>query len=197
MDLANKIAELKPKMKVGLLGGSFNPAHEGHLHISKLALKNLGLDYVIWLVSPQNPLKILDIKNTLDNRLKQAKSLAANNKIIVSDIEKHFSSTYTYNTIRELKKLYPEVKFYWLMGADNMVQFSQWQNWQDIIKNVQLCVFDRDDFAQTALSSEVAQKYKGKIVKEGEPCEGDFDWLYFMLEKHPMSSTQIRNQSYN
>lgn len=187
-----KIAKLKPKMKVGLLGGSFNPAHEGHLHISNLALEKLGLDYVVWLVSPQNPLKTLDVSETLDERVEQAKGLA-NDKIIVSDIERYFGSPYTFNTINELKKLYPEVKFYWLMGADNMVQFSKWQRWEDIINNVQLCIFDRDAFAQAALASDVAQKYPGKVITDNEPIAGEFSWLYFMSQKHPMSSTQIRN----
>jgi len=185
--------KLKPNTKVGLLGGSFNPAHDGHLHISELALQKLDLDHVVWLVSPQNPLKTLDVSDTLAERVEYAKTIATNPKILVSDIEKNFGSTYTYNTIIELKKLYPEVEFYWLMGADNMVQFPKWHQWEDIIKNVKLCVFDRDDYAKAALSGEVAQKYYGKVIWGDERIDGEYDWLYFMAGKNPTSSTQIRN----
>ena len=147
-------------LRIGLLGGSFNPAHEGHLHISLEAIKRLNLDWVWWLVSPQNPLK--DNKNLapFENRLADARKLAsANPAIHVSDVEHHFGTNRTIDTLTTLKTACPENQFIWLMGADNMVQFDQWASWQDIVSLLPIAIFDRSGYSTKALHGKFAKRY--------------------------------------
>lgn len=197
----NKLSLLSAKnvkMKVGLLGGSFNPAHEGHLYISLEVLKKLKLDLIYWLVSPQNPLK--SMKAPLDKRVKQAKQLVAKYpKIKVSDIEKHFENNYTYNTIKTLKKLHPQTEFIWIMGMDNMQQFPKWYKWELIPGLVPICVVERGDNLSEVLKGEFAKRFKrGKIIKTSYTGDfKDFDWCLLRIKKNPISSTLIRNRESN
>src|SRR5690606_15010359 len=111
------------------MGGSFNPAHEGHLHVARMAMRALALDRVWWLVSPQNPLKSSTGMAPLDERLATARALVAQTgekRIIVTDIETRLGTRFTIDTLRALKRLYPCLHFVWLMGADNMLQFPHW-----------------------------------------------------------------------
>ena len=128
---------------VGLLGGSFNPAHRGHRHISLYALKMLGLDAVWWMVSPQNPLKPVKDMALLDARLKGAADAARHPKIFVTDIERHLGTQYTADTITALQRHFPRTRFVWLMGTDNLKQFHKWKRWQEIFKSLPVCVLDR------------------------------------------------------
>ena len=122
-----------PGARIGLFGGSFNPAHEGHLQISEEALRRLGLDRVWWLVSPQNPLKPVCGMAPLAERMESARRLAAGNRrILVTDLETRLGTTYTADTLRALIRLMPRVRFVWLMGADNLIQVHQWQDWPQI-----------------------------------------------------------------
>ena len=132
--LKSKIIGLTKRrnMKIGLLGGSFNPAHEGHVYISKTALKLLNLDEIWWLITPQNPLK--PAGKPLEKRLKYAKSLVKNNKIRIDAIEKRYKSNYTFNTLQNVIKQYSGTKFIWLMGADNLNEINKWYNWKNIFK---------------------------------------------------------------
>src|SRR5262245_46805778 len=115
------------RLRVGLLGGSFNPAHEGHLHISREALKRLGLDQVWWLVSPQNPLKPVKGMADLAKRLATARARAnADRRVIVTDVEQRLGTRRTFATLRLLKQRYPRIEFVWLMGADNLEQMPRW-----------------------------------------------------------------------
>ena len=129
-------------MKVGLLGGSFNPAHEGHLHVSLEAIKRLNLDMVVWLVSPQNPLKPAHMYQSLAERVRQAKRISQHPKIKISTIEESFKSNYTYNTLRKITNMHPNTDFIWLMGLDNMDTFTQWYRWKDIIGLLPIVIFD-------------------------------------------------------
>src|SRR5262249_39765314 len=123
--------------RIGLLGGSFNPAHSGHLHISLLALQRLGLDEVWWLVSPQNPLKPAKGVAPSARRRGGAAALAGGRKgIRVSAIEATLGTTYTADTIRALRRRFPRTQFVWLMGGDNLVQLPRWQRWQEIVESV-------------------------------------------------------------
>jgi nicotinate-nucleotide adenylyltransferase len=130
-------------MRVGLYGGSFNPAHEGHAHVAETAKRRLHLDRVIWLVSPQNPLKSRHETADLAERMASARSLAKGPGMIVSDVESRLGSAYTIDTIRALKRRFPGVKFVWIMGADSLASFHRWRGWVQIMREVPVAVVSR------------------------------------------------------
>ena len=134
---------LTPGMKVGLYGGSFNPAHEGHAHVAETAKRRLGLDKVIWLVSPQNPLKGRHETADLATRMAGARELAEGPGMIVSDAETLLGSAYTIDTVRALKARFPRVKFVWIMGADSLATFHRWRGWTQIMREVPVAVVSR------------------------------------------------------
>jgi nicotinate-nucleotide adenylyltransferase len=135
---------VSPGLKIGLLGGSFNPAHAGHLHISEVALKRLGLDYVWWLVAPQNPLKPLHGMAPLSRRLEfAAAETIGHPRIVVMDIEHALGTRYTIDTLIKLKRRFRGVHFVWLMGSDNLEQFRRWKRWRDIARTVPIAVVTR------------------------------------------------------
>ena len=134
---------LAPGMKVGLYGGSFNPAHEGHAHVAETARRRLGLDRVIWLVSPQNPLKGRHETASLAERMAGARELAEGPGMIVSDAETLLGSAYTIDTVRALKVRFPRVKFVWIMGADSLATFHRWRGWTQIMREVPVAVVSR------------------------------------------------------
>lgn len=152
------------KRTVGLLGGSFNPAHEGHRHISLYALKMLGLDAVWWMVSPQNPLKSKKDMAGFDSRLKSARVASHHPKIIVTDIEAQLGTRYTVDTLKALKKHFPRTKFVWLMGMDNLHQIHKWKNWQEIFKLLPVCVLDRPPRENIVRATKAKERFKGKIT---------------------------------
>ena len=147
-------------MRIGLLGGSFNPAHPGHLAISSFALKRLGLDQVWWLVSPQNPLKSTEDMASLTQRLSFARQLVQDPRIIVSDIEARLGTHYTIDTLRALKARFPQTHFVWLMGADNLRQIPKWREWQKIFQLVPIAVFRRPLFNAGRGCGKAAQRFK-------------------------------------
>ena len=134
---------LTPGMKVGLYGGSFNPAHEGHAHVAETAKRRLGLDRVIWLFSPQNPLKDRHETASLAERMAGARELAEGPGMIVSDAETLLGSAYTIDTVRALKARFPRVKFVWIMGADSLATFHRWRGWTQIMREVPVMVVSR------------------------------------------------------
>ena len=135
-------------LRIGLLGGSFDPAHEGHRHASTLALKTLGLDYVWWLVSPGNPLK--QTATSLAHRLETARATARHPRIVVTALERELGSVYTIDTLHRLKRRFPNVRFVWLMGSDNLGQFPHWWRWRDIFNTVPIAVIARPGTALSA-----------------------------------------------
>jgi nicotinate-nucleotide adenylyltransferase len=130
-------------MRVGLYGGSFNPAHEGHLHVASEARKALGLDKVLWLVSPQNPLK--DARDTASaaDRLARTRKIAARPANLVTDLESRLGSAYTIDTLRWLKQRYPGVRFVWIMGSDNLRGLHRWRRWRDIVRENDVAIVPR------------------------------------------------------
>jgi nicotinate-nucleotide adenylyltransferase len=130
-------------MRVGLYGGSFNPAHEGHAHVAETAKRRLNLDRVIWLVSPQNPLKSRHETADLAERMAGAAALAKGPGMIVSDVETKLGSAYTIDTVRALKRRFPGVKFVWIMGADSLASFHRWRGWVQIMREVPVAVVSR------------------------------------------------------
>lgn len=147
-------------LRIGLLGGSFNPAHEGHLHISNEAMKHFDLDWIWWLVSPQNPLKDKSDTAPFATRMKIATEVAASNKrILVSDIEVRLGTARTYDTLKALIEICPSSQFIWLMGADNLEHFHQWFSWDKIISLVPIGILDRPEYATKALHGKFAKRY--------------------------------------
>lgn len=143
---------------IGLLGGSFDPAHQGHVHITHEALKRFGLDRVWWLVSPGNPLKEKG-PAPLSQRLIRARSVMQHPRVEITDIETRLGTRYTAQTLAGLRRLYPKVRFVWLMGADNMAQFHLWQDWRGIIESVPIGVLARPGQRISARMSRAAGLY--------------------------------------
>jgi nicotinate-nucleotide adenylyltransferase len=187
--------ELKPGMRVGVFGGSFNPAHEGHAHVAQTALTRLRLDRVIWLVSPQNPLKASH-GVTLADRMASARRMARGPSMIVSDAESRFGSVYTIDTLRKLKSRFPGVHFVWLMGADNLASFHRWRGWADIVRTTPMAVISRPDSMLQSRSAPAARRFAharrhscaaAKLATEPTPA-----WTYLRAPLNYQSSTALR-----
>jgi len=148
---------------VGLLGGSFDPAHQGHLYVSEVALRRLALDYVWWLVSPQNPLKAAAAP--LAGRLAGARALVGGRpRLIVSDLETTLGTRYTVDTLKALQRRFPEVRFVWLMGSDNLGQFHRWRRWEQIARLVPVAVVLRPGSVLAPLSAKAARRLGRRII---------------------------------
>jgi nicotinate-nucleotide adenylyltransferase len=185
------------RRRIGLLGGSFNPAHDGHLHISRRALERLGLEELWWLVSPQNPLKAADAIAPLDTRMETARRLAAaDRRIVVTDIEARLGTRYTADTLAALKERVPQARLVWLMGADNLTQLPKWKRWTTIMDSVPVAVFGRPTYALRALAGKAAQRY-ARYRLPPEAARGLADrappaWVFIIGPMHPASATAIR-----
>jgi nicotinate (nicotinamide) nucleotide adenylyltransferase/ribosome silencing factor RsfS/YbeB/iojap len=178
------------------LGGSFNPAHEGHRHISVTALKEMGLDEVWWLVSPQNPLKSAKDMVPFNRRFAMARLQARHPRILVTDLETRLGTRYTFDTLKALRRYYPRTHFVWLMGADNLGQIHRWQKWRGIFENMPIAVFDRPPYRLRTLASPAASAYARNrqdqsrsraLVTSTAPA-----WIFFPSRLEPLSSTQLR-----
>jgi nicotinate-nucleotide adenylyltransferase len=183
-------------MRVGLLGGSFNPAHQGHAHIARTALTRVGLDRVIWLVSPQNPLKSGHDTAGLHERMAGARRLASGSRMIVSDVETRLGSRYTIDLVRALRVRWPAVRFVWLMGADNLATFHLWRGWEDLARLVPLCVVARPGWALQARLSPAARRFARSRRPASEarrlPQTTPPAWIYLTAPLNFASSTVIR-----
>ena len=183
-------------MRVGLLGGSFNPAHSGHLHISHLALKHLNLDQVWWLVSPQNPLKPAAGMAPLADRLDRARGVAADPRIRVSDLELRLGTIYTVDTIRRLIGGYPHTRFVWVMGADNLIEVSQWKRWRSFFTMVPIAVIARPSYSFRALTSKAARCFAPHRVGPGSAAAlagmTPPAWIFLPTRPEDSSATAIR-----
>lgn len=182
---------------VGLLGGSFDPAHEGHAHITREALKRFGLDEVWWLVSPGNPLKQHGPAD-MERRLQHARQIMQHPRVNITDIEAQLGTRYTAQTLRQLKRLYPRVRFVWLMGADNLVQFSQWQDWRWIMRSIPVGVLARPGQRISARSSKTARVFDAaRLGRSGSRMLGHAApprWCFLNVPMVNHSSTEIRNR---
>ncbi|MEP4197952.1 MAG: nicotinate-nucleotide adenylyltransferase [Aliishimia sp.] len=148
----------RPGQVIGLLGGSFDPAHSGHVHITKEAMKRFGLTSVWWLVSPGNPLKTQG-PVALQRRVTHARDVMQHPRVKITDIETHLGTRYTAQTLKALHARYKGVKFIWLMGADNLAQFHQWQDWKEIMQSVPIGVLARPGDRISARMSPAAKLY--------------------------------------
>ena len=181
-----------PGMRIGLLGGSFNPAHEGHRHISEVALKRLGLDYVWWLVTPQNPLKPVAGMAPLHDRVRDACQVARHPRIIVMDIEHDFHTHYSFDTLRALQKRFPQLNFVWLMGSDNLNIFRRWHRWAEFAQRVPIAVVQRPGTILAALHAKPIRRF-GIAPTTRELCVRRAPAIAIVDGKrHAQSSTAIR-----
>ncbi len=157
----------RPGEVIGLLGGSFDPAHDGHAHITREALKRFRLDRVWWLVSPGNPLKAHG-PAPMEMRLARAREVIDDPRVTITDIEARLGTRYTAETLERLFALYPRARFVWLMGADNLAGFHHWENWQDIFEALPIGVIARPGDRVTARMSPAARRYRAARLPGGE-----------------------------
>ncbi|MDJ0945725.1 MAG: nicotinate-nucleotide adenylyltransferase [Kiloniellales bacterium] len=185
-----------PGYRAGLLGGSFNPAHEGHRMISLVALKRLGLDEVWWLVSPQNPLKPAEGMADLAQRLDSARRIADHPRIRVTALESALGTQYTAETLRALTCRLPRVSFVWVMGADNLQQIPAWKDWMQIFHLLPVAILDRPSYALGALAGLAARRFSrwrkperaARRLPEMEPPA----WVFLHGPLSTQSATRIR-----
>lgn len=187
----------QPKRRVGLLGGSFNPAHEGHRHIAELALRHLGLDEVWFLVSPGNPLKEAKGMAPLAKRLASAAAQAHHPRLRAVAIEQALGTRYTADTLAALIRRFPRTSFVWLMGADNLIQLPRWERWSSIFNTVPIAVFARPSYSTNALAGKAAHRFSParrrslrqatRLASRKPPA-----WVFLHTRLHPASATSIR-----
>ncbi|MFT4793748.1 MAG: nicotinate-nucleotide adenylyltransferase [Paracoccaceae bacterium] len=184
-----------PGLRVGLLGGSFDPAHEGHALITLRAMAALGLDRVWWLVSPGNPLKTRGPAD-LRARIKAARALMRHPRVDITDIETRLGARYTADTLERLKSVYPGVRFVWLMGADNLATFHRWDRWQSIARTVPIAVIARPGAQVAAGLSPAAQMFAQARIAPDQarmlPFAKAPAWTLLTGPMLARSSTQIR-----
>ncbi|MBL4916261.1 nicotinate-nucleotide adenylyltransferase [Szabonella alba] len=180
---------------IGILGGSFDPAHEGHVAITHAALRRFGLDAVWWLASPGNPLKAHQPAPMAD-RISRARHLMRHPRVLVTDLEARIGTRYTAQTLRRLVQLYPGVRFVWLMGADNLAQFHRWEDWRGIADLAALGVLARPGQQMAALNSVAArvlssarlpQSASARLGRAPLPA-----WCFVTLPMVDASSSAIR-----
>lgn len=153
-----------PGMRIGLFGGTFNPAHEGHAHVAETALKLLDLHKVWWLVTPQNPLKSPRGARPLEARMLSAAAIARGPSMLVSDLESRWGLAYTAETIAALRARFPGVSFVWIMGADNLARFHHWRDWRVILEQVPCLIVARPGAGARARLAKAMQAFAGARV---------------------------------
>lgn len=191
----NGLPYLRPGISVGLLGGSFDPPHPGHVHITREALKRFGLDRVLWLVSPGNPLKARGPAE-LGRRMAAARDIMQHPRVHISDFEAHAGTRYTAQTLRLLRQRCPGVRFVWLMGADNLAQFHRWKDWQQIMDTVPVGVLARPGDRISARMSPAARLYApARLSALASPLLGRAQapaWCFVNVPMSGTSSSAIR-----
>jgi len=182
---------------IGLLGGSFDPPHKGHLYISLEAKKILKLDEIWWLVTPQNPLKI-NKPASYKERIRNCRLISKSQPIKIKEIEKKINSKYSYQTIKYLNNYYKNINFIWLMGADNLINFHNWQSAHRIFNEIPIVVFRRYGYNVKALKSYISNFYKNfKLNSKNIHIENFYKlpaWTIIQNKEIKISSTEIRKQ---
>lgn len=193
---ARRVPLAAPGLRVGLFGGSFNPAHAAHRAASLLAMNRLRLDRVWWLVTPGNPLKDNKDLPTLEERVAFTRRVAHHPRIDVTGCEDALGVRYTYETVKTLTSRMPQVRFVWIMGADNLVQFNRWQRWRGIANMVPIAVVDRLGNSLTATTAPAAQALERYRINEADAAYlADLKppaWVFLHGLKSSLSSTGIR-----
>jgi nicotinate-nucleotide adenylyltransferase len=192
-----RLPPTSPGLRIGLFGGSFNPPHQGHLMLAEVALRRLGLHQVWWLVTPGNPLKYLNELPPQATRMAQCRALVGRDwRMVITGIEAEIGTSYTEQTIRFLKRRCPDVRFVWLMGADNLAGFHRWKNWRDIAGNVPMAIIDRPGSTLRAASSPAARALADARIDESDavllPRLDPPRWLFLHVKRVNLSSTALR-----
>ncbi len=181
---------------MGLLGGSFDPPHAGHVHISREAMRRFGLDQVWWLVSPGNPLKARG-PAPLEERMAACQSILDHPRMHACDFEAQAGTRYTAETLAALQAARRGVRFVWLMGADNLAQFDQWKGWEDILHRVPVGILARPRQRISARMSKAARVYAPSRLKgRHSHLLGRLDapvWCFVNVPMRHISSTELRN----
>lgn len=182
--------------RIGLLGGSFNPAHSGHRRISLAAIEALALDELWWLVSPGNPLKPTAGMAPFAARLASAQMMARRSRIRATDVEARLGTRYTVDTLRLLTRRYPRDRFVWIMGADNLAQFHRWRDWRSIARSMPIAVVARPGYDSAAVASP-AMAWLGRNRKSPACLKFRDSWsapalLTLRFDPDPRSATDIR-----
>jgi len=182
--------------RIGLLGGSFNPAHQGHRHVAELAMRRLRLDQVWLLVSPGNPLKPVQGMAPFAERLASARRVADGRRVVATAIEWALGTRYTVDTLRELRRRFPRARFVWLMGADNLIQFPRWRGWLAIADAMPFAVLPRPGYNHRALAGCAATRLaaarlparSGALLPQRRPPA----WIFLPVPQHAASASAIR-----
>lgn len=184
-----------PGMRIGLFGGTFNPAHAGHAHVAETALKRLGLDKVWWLVTPQNPLKSRRGSRPLEARMMSAAAMAHGPNMVVSDLEARWGLTYTAETIAALRARFPGVRFVWIMGADNLSGFHRWRDWRSILETTPVLIVARPGAGPRARFAKAMRRFGLAFVPVQALLRTQAPAIAYLPSRlHPASSTALRAQ---
>lgn len=193
-----RLPAFSPGQRIGIYGGSFNPAHDGHVALARQALKRLQLDHVWWLVSPQNPLK--DRQDTADfnERLQGVRDLVESPAMVPTDLEQRLGTWCTADTLRRLRPVLARGNFVWIMGADSFAELHRWQDWRVIPETLPLAVFDRPGWRLKALANKAARRYGAMRLTASDaallPLMAPPAWVFLPMPLRHESSTAIRNR---
>ncbi len=183
--------------RVGLFGGSFDPAHAGHVHVTRQALMRLRLDQIWWLVTPGNPLKAQG-PAPLDTRLQRARAVMCHPRVRLTQIEAQLGTRFSADTVSALLQLYPHRDFVWIMGADNLAGFHHWENWRAIMNSLPVAVMARPGQQRGALASVAARSFAAARVPDRQAAtlagRRAPAWSFVMLPMRDISSTRLRAQ---
>ena len=189
---------VEPGQAVGLFGGSFNPPHEGHVHVSEQALRRLNLAQIWWLVTPGNPLKNNSNLASLEDRIAACEAINTDPRIKVTGCELNLPTSYTADTLAHIVDRNPRVRFVWVMGADNLGQFHKWERWRDIADLMPLAVVDRPGSTLALHSAMAAQSLRHARIDEADSQSlADYRapaWVFLHGPRNSLSSTAIRAQ---
>jgi nicotinate-nucleotide adenylyltransferase len=192
-----KLPPFGPGQRIGLFGGSFNPAHRGHLMVALYAMKRLRLDWVWWLVSPQNPLKDPSETGEYGTRLAFTRLIAKHPRFLVSDLEQQIKTRYTAETLQALRGAFKRGKFVWIMGADSLANLHRWHHWTDIAESLPMAVLARPGFSIRALQSPAATRYAAQQLQDqfaaALPSRKPPAFVFITMPLRKESSTAIRN----
>ncbi|MEQ1577718.1 MAG: nicotinate-nucleotide adenylyltransferase [Hyphomicrobium sp.] len=187
---------VQPGSRIGIMGGSFNPVHAGHVIVAQTALKRLGLDQLWWVVTPGNPLKPHGGLASLPDRMSACRRLARNPRMKITGFEFALGSPFTAVTLSFLKQRYRANQFVWVMGADNMASFDRWQNWRGIAGSMPIAVVDRPGWRHKALASPAAHALANARIAESSaktlashPAPA---WVFLTTRLSKLSSTALR-----
>ena len=191
---------IRPGMRVGIMGGTFNPPHDGHALISRTALRRLRLDQLWWVVTPGNPLKRNNGLPPSADRMALCRELADDRRVRVTAFEEDLRTPYTAATMAFLTRRFPGVRLVWIMGADNLASFHRWQQWRDIAARIPVAVVDRPGWHLRALASPAAHFLRRAYVPEGRAaCLADHKapaWTFLTGPLSKLSSTEIRDAAH-